>query len=93
MTILGVDLKWPSFWGLTQAVAFAVALWLALTVSPLGASSTVGAGANLAAILVGCVSNEVGIQVRKGGRHLLLNVTLCALVLLAYRLAASAFTN
>lgn len=90
MTLLGIELRRPEFWSLTRAVVVAVVLWLVLTVSPLGASSAVGAGANLAAILVGCISNEVGIQVRNGGRHLALNIGLCVLVLIAYRLAVAA---
>lgn len=76
---------------MTQAIAIAVALWALLTVSPLGATNAVGAGANLAAIVFGCVSNVVGIDVRKGGRHLALNVAGCVLVLLAYTAVATLF--
>jgi hypothetical protein len=92
MTLLGIELQRPEFWSLTQAVGVAVALWLLLTLSPLGASNAITAGANLAAILVGCLSNEIGIQVRKGGRHLALNIGLCVVVLVAYHAVAAAFT-
>lgn len=91
MTLLGIELKRPQFWSLTRAVVIAIALWLLLTISPFGAPNAVGAGANLAAILVGCISNEIGIQVRNGGRHLALNLGLCVLVLVVYRLVATAF--
>ena len=91
MNIFGVQIHRPGFWPLTQAIAIAVVLWALLTISPFGATSAVGAGANLAAIIFGCISNVIGIEVAKGGKHLALNVVGCALVLLAYTAVATLF--
>lgn len=89
MTFFGIELKRPGFWPLTQSVVIAVILWSILTLSPLGAESAVGAGANLVAIGFGCVSNVIGIEVKRGGRHLFANVFGCVLVLLVYGAVAS----
>lgn len=91
MTIFGVQLIRPGFWPLTQAIAIAVVLWALLTISPLSATDAVGAGANLAAIMFGCISNVIGIEVKKGGLHLALNVVGCVLVLLVYTAVAALF--
>jgi hypothetical protein len=91
MIVVGVELKRPGFWALTRAIGFAVALWAFLTVSPLGAKDAVGAGANLLAIVFGCVSNEFGIEIRRGGRHLALNIAGCLVVLMLYHWIAPAF--
>jgi hypothetical protein len=91
MTLIGVELKWPAFWPLTQAVAVAAGLWLLLTVSPLGAKDAFTAGGNFAAICFGCVSNVIGIEVKRGGRHLALNIAGCALILVAYHAVAAFF--
>ncbi len=91
MTLIGGELKWPAFWPLTQAVAIATGLWLPLTVSPLGAKDALTAGGNFAAICFGCVSNVIGIEVKRGGRHLALNIAGCALILVAYHVVAAFF--
>jgi hypothetical protein len=85
MQILGVELKQPGFWPSTRAVGIAVVLWAVLTASPFGATTAAGAGANLAAIAFGCLSNVVGVDVRRGGRHLTLNILGCVLVMTAFR--------
>lgn len=84
MISAGVALKRPGFWAFTRAIWVAVALWGVLTISPLGAKDAVGAGANLLAIVFGCVSNELGIDVRRGGRHLALNIAGCVVALGLY---------
>lgn len=89
MTILGVELQRPTFGSLTAAVALGVLLWALLTASPVGSPTPVAAGANLAAILFGCVSNAIGIDIKKGGRHLVLNIAGCTLVLVTYHLVAA----
>ncbi|WAT88370.1 hypothetical protein [Delftia acidovorans] len=91
MIFAGVTLKRPEFWALTRAIGFAIALWTVLTLSPLGAKDAVGAGANLLAVVFGCVSNEFGIEVRRGGRHLALNIAVCTVVLILYHWLAAAF--
>lgn len=91
ISIFGVKLIRPGFWPLTQAIAIAVVLWTLLTFSPLGATSAVGVGANLAAILFGCISNAIGIDVSKGVKHLGLNIAGCVLVLVTYLVIASLF--
>lgn len=90
MIVAGIELKRPSFWGLTSAVVTGVALWaLLLTISPFGAKDAVGAGAILAAIVWGCVSNAIGIELRRGGRHLALNILGCVAILALYRFIAN----
>lgn len=91
MSILGVQIHRPGFWPFTRAVAFAIVFWLLLLASPLGATSTVGAGASLAAMIFGCISDTIGIDLTKGGRHLAVNIAGCLLVLLAYTAIASLF--
>lgn len=84
LTVAGVALRRPGFSALTRAIAIAVALWAVLTLSPLGAKDAIGAGGNLLAIAFGCVSNQFGIDVRRGGRHLALNIAGCVVVLILY---------
>lgn len=89
MRVFGINLHKPTFWGVTRATAVAVALWGAIQASPLASNDSGRAASLLAALLFGCLSNEVGINVAKGGRHLLLNIAGCALVVLGWRLIAS----
>ena len=89
MKLLDCDVRWPGFGPFTLAVAIAVGLWCLLFFSGLGSKTAVGAGANLAAIVFGSMSNAIGIDVTKGWKPLLLNITGCAVVLLVYRLVAS----
>jgi hypothetical protein len=93
MQILGVELKQPDFWAATQSVGLAVVLWAVLTASPFGATTAAGAAANLAAIVFGCLSNAAGVDVRKGGRHMTLNILGCVLVLIAFRGIAALLTS
>lgn len=91
MTLLGCELKRPSLNELTAAVAIGVALWLTLVLTGLVASTPVGAGSNLVAIVFGCFSNACGISVTGGWRPLLLNISGCALVLVLFNLATLLF--
>jgi hypothetical protein len=84
MTLIGIEIKRPSFWSLTQAVGVSVGVWLLLTLSQLGAKNAVDAGANLVTVVFGFVSNVIGIDVTRGGRHLALNVVSCIVVLVMY---------
>lgn len=90
MRLLGVDVRWPGFWHATSAVAVGVGLWALLTISPLGAKDSTTACANLVAIVFGCMSHACGIDVKRGGRHLLLNIISCLFVFALFRLVAEA---
>jgi hypothetical protein len=92
MIILGIQLKRPAFWSLTQAVVIAIALWLpVLALTPIGSFGPITAGAFLVAMLAGSVSNAIGIEVKKGGRHWALNIAGCLLAMLLYLGIATAF--
>ena len=91
MTIIGVEIHKPSFRSLTGAVLAGVLLWAAVVFSGLASTTKIGAGANLSAILFGCICNACGIDVTKGLKHLLLNVCGCVLVLFAYQFCANFF--
>lgn len=84
MTLIGIEIKRPSFWSLTQAAGVSVGVWLLLTLSPLGAKNAVDAGANLVTVVFGFVSNVIGIDVTRGGHHLALNIAGCVVVLVMY---------
>lgn len=90
MNIVGVDIKWPGFWPITSAVAIGVALWAMLTLSPLGAKDAMTAGGNFVAIVFCCVSNAIGIEVKRGGRHLALNIIGCVVVMAIFKVIATA---
>ncbi|MBC3871499.1 hypothetical protein [Undibacterium oligocarboniphilum] len=91
MTILGIELRRPTYWEFTSAVVFGVAIWSALVILGWSSETRIGAGANLAAIVFGCVSNAIGIEVKKGGRHLAVNVLGCILVLALYHAISALF--
>lgn len=92
MKLLDVEIRWPGFWPTTSAVAVGVLLWTLLTLSPLGAEDSTTASANLVAIVFGCVSNAAGIEVKRGGRHMLLNILGCLIVMAMFRVIAEAIT-
>ena len=93
MTLIGIEIKRPSIWSLTQAVGVGVGVWLLLTLSPLGAKNAVDAGANLATVVFGFVSNVIGVDVTRGARHLALNIVGCVVVLvMCYAVAALVLT-
>ncbi len=91
MILAGIELKRPTFWALTRAVGFGAVLWIILTLSPIGSTSPVVAGAHLVAIIFGCLCSTVGIDVTQGGRHLVLNIAGCCLAVVLYLAAVAIF--
>lgn len=91
MTIFGVKIYRPTFWALTSAVLIGVTIWSLLLSFGLTSETRIGAGANLTAIVFGCVCNTIGIDIKKGARHLVLNLTGCVLVLILYQIFANLF--
>jgi len=77
MKIAGVELKRPSFWRLTRAVAFAVVLWTLVMLLPFGEKTPSFTGAFLIALTCGCVSSELGLDIRQGSRHVWLSLAMC----------------
>lgn len=91
MKILGIDLVKPTFWQFTVAVAIGIVFWVLLVALGVTSKTPVGAGATLAATVFGSVSNACGVDVKKGWKHLLLNVGGCIAVLVLYQVIASIF--
>jgi hypothetical protein len=88
MTLLGIDLRKPSFNELTAATIMAVGLWLAA----LGLLQAAGqeltrtdAGAALLVLLWACLGARLGIRIGAGMRHLAANVLVSGVLLLTYQ--------
>jgi len=87
MHLIGIPLRRPSHNELACSTAMAVGLWVAgvgLLHAAQVALSRADAGALLLVCLWGCVSARLGIHIDRGGRHLLANVAVNALLLGAY---------
>lgn len=91
--VLDCEVQWPGFGKMTLAVALAVGLWSLQFLFGLGSKTTVSAGASLVAMVFGCVSNAIGINITKGWKPLLLNIICFAIVFLVYNLIASLLTG
>lgn len=88
MTLLGIELRRPSFNEITAATVMAMGLWLA----GLGLAHASGhalqardAGALLVVAVWGCVGTRIGLALGKGGRHLAANLGGSALLLGIYQ--------
>lgn len=90
MTLLGIRLRRPTFAQVTAATVLAVGLWL-LLLGLLRASgvqlSAMDAGAALLVAVCSAVAPQAGVQVARGGPHLLLNLGANALLLGLYQAA------
>ena len=88
MKVIGVELHRASFAGVTSAAGIAVVLWLIVLATPLSPTSALSKASILLATFMGCLSSEVGIQVSRGWRHLVVNVAGCVLALIIFRSVA-----
>lgn len=84
MMIFGIELHKPTLQSLTGACLVGVLLWVVIVFAGVGSMTSNEAGAILVAIMFGCVSNSIGIDVTKGFKPLLLNVVGSTSVLLTY---------
>ena len=93
MTFFGIALRKPSFDEITAATVMAVGLWVAV-VGIAQASShgldPIDAGALLVVSLWGCIGARVGLRLGQGGRHLVANLGVSALLLGLYQGAIAA---
>ena len=88
MKLFGIELRRPSFNEFTAATVMAVGLWIAAI--GLAHASDHGldagdAGALLVVSLWGCVGARLGLRLSQGGRHLVANVGVSALLLGLYQ--------
>ncbi len=94
MHLIGIPLRKPSHNELAASTILAVGLWLAgvglMQAAQLGLSRS-DAGALLLISLWGCVSTRLGIRIDRGGRHLLANLAVNALLLGAYDVLSRLF--
>lgn len=89
MNILGCDIRWPGFSVITKAAAFSTALWAVIIM----ADTPLPEGFNPVFILIsiawGCISNELGISLRKGSGHWVVFISVLFLLIIAEKLVAS----
>jgi hypothetical protein len=88
MTFFGIALRRPSFNEVTVAAVMATGLWLAAVgvAHASGHALEAGdAGALLVVSLWGCVGPRLGLRLGHGGRHLVANVGVSALLLGLYQ--------
>ncbi|MDN3922501.1 hypothetical protein [Roseateles violae] len=90
MKLIGITLRRPSYGEVTAATIMGVGLWIAL----LGLAHAlrwpldlIDAGALLLVSCWGCLCARVGIDIVRGGRHLLANLLVAALLLGVYNAA------
>ena len=88
MTLLGIELRRPTFNEVTAATVMAVGLWVAV----IGLAQVSGhalqardAGALLVVSVWGCIGARLGFGVAKGGRHLAAHVGVNAVLLAIYQ--------
>lgn len=87
MHLIGIPLRRPSHNELAASTVMAVGLWIAVIgVAHVAqvALSRADAGGLLLVSLWSCVSARLGIRIDRGGRHLLANLSVNALLLAVY---------
>lgn len=90
MKLFGVALRLPTFGQVTSATVLAVGLWMLLLGLLRAAGvqlSAMDAGAALVVVACSALAAQAGVQVGRGGRHLLLNLGANGLLLLLYQAA------
>jgi hypothetical protein len=88
MTFFGIELRKPSFNEITAATVMATGLWVAaLGIAHASGHALDGgdAGALLVVSLWGCVGARLGLRLGQGGRHLVANIAVSALLLGLYQ--------
>ncbi|HEY2190653.1 MAG TPA: hypothetical protein VGH48_19020 [Caldimonas sp.] len=88
MTLLGIQLRVPTFNEVTAAAVMAVGLWVAV----IGLAKVSGhalqardAGALLVVCIWGCIGARLGVGIGKGGRHLAAHVGVSVVLLVLYQ--------
>ncbi|MDQ6684771.1 MAG: hypothetical protein M3Z16_06565 [Pseudomonadota bacterium] len=88
MTLLGLELRRPTFNEVTAATVMAVGLWVAVIGLAKGFGHALGAGDAGALLVVsvwGCIGVRLGLGLDKGGRHVAAHVGVSALLLGLYQ--------
>jgi hypothetical protein len=96
MTLFGIALRRPTFAQFTSATVLGVGLWMLLlgVMARLGIETTaVEAGGALVVVAWSCIAVQLGIHVGQGLRHLLANLAVGSVLLLAWQAAALAFSG
>lgn len=87
MRIFGIPMRLPSFAEVTAASLMAMGVWLgavALLFRLDHAPTAFDAGALLVVLAWGCIGVRLGIRLDRGGRHVLANFAISALLLGIY---------
>jgi hypothetical protein len=87
MTLFGISTRTPSFAEVTAASLMALGVWLgavALLFRLDRSPTPYDAGALLVVLAWGCIGVRLGIRMDRGGRHVLANVAISALLLGLY---------
>jgi hypothetical protein len=87
MTLFGITTRIPSFAEVTSASLMALGVWLcavALLFRLNHAPTPYDAGALLVVLAWGCIGVRLGIRLDRGGRHVLANLAISALLLGLY---------
>lgn len=87
MTLFGIPTRLPSFAEVTAATLMALGVWLgavALLFRLDHAPTAYDAGALLVVLAWGCIGVRLGIRLDRGGRHVLANFAVSALLLGLY---------
>ena len=91
MRVLGVDLHKPSFRSFTLAVLLGVSIWALAVLLGMGGTDTVEITASLVSTVIGCLCCACGINVLKGGNHVLLLIICSSAVFVVFQLCVSIF--
>lgn len=87
MKLFQIELRTPTFGEFTAAAVMGIGLWLACLGMLAASGRALGvheAGAALLVFVWAAIGARVGVHVGKGARHLVANVFVSAMLLLAY---------
>lgn len=88
MKLLGIELRRPSFNEITAATVLAVGLWIAAVgIARVSGHALLGpeAGALLVVALWACIAVRIGLALDKGGRQMVANIAISAVLLGVYQ--------